>query len=561
MSTEYITLGIVAFVSLLLAVWLGRLYRPQAGGLSEADTREVLAIVIVVAVLVMVGLGRTVPEFIIMAFGAVITEIIRKGKDAPARVAKPEAAPEPYDPTKGPPAPRDTSGMAGFVCGRQLVLMLGVAVVGLGTMAVLSSCQSVMAPAISAAQNFNDKLAERYGKTNELAEAREALAKSEAEKAGLTLLSRDAIVFADEIREQRTDRLITNGVYRRRVYEERETIAAAPLPVTPPPTAGSQQPIAAPVASNNVVTTPAPTNHAGHDSNQAGSVVTPSHTIESRVYQVAASVTSASGPLPLSGAAIELEITVSGPLGWSDGIGAVELAGRVLSVSNSPFPLDVAALTFDGYAGTVSNGTLWIASQGGDVQFSGSADLSSGAIVGNAKPEPGSAATAFFSSATLSGTGILVERVVEVVTSQTAVATNAPAPQTADQIPVEGFVALGKHAKVNPARIAITDRLVSARIEGGNVRLAFDPLGWSTTSDKGKTVDGRVYIAWQDGDHWTGGHFDWHGLHQTVKTLGNIPGGYLDHKQPPHGAPVAFCLIDLDGKQRTQFVLSENRWP
>lgn len=555
MSLDWVTLGTIAFVSLLLAIFLGRMYRPKAGGFSAEDTREVLAIVIVVAILIMVATGRDVPDFLVAAFGAVVSSIILKPSNM-AAFLRPDLPAAPDATEK-----RITTTDAGFCRPQQLVLMLAVALIGLGAMLGLSACSTVMAPAIGAAQSFNDKLAEKYGKTNELAEAREKLAQAEADRAGLTLLSRNATVFADEIREQRTDRILTNGVYRRRVYEEREMIAQPAQPLAPPPPVQVEAP-----ATNQVVTTPAHTNATtgtvqSIDANQAGNVVTASATIESRVYEVTASVTDSTGALSLSGASLVCEITVAGPLGWADGIGAVEVAGRVLSISNSPLPLDTSSLCFDGFAGTVSGGVLSVTSQGGDVRFAGTAVLESGAVSGSASAAPGSAAIAFFKTASIVGTGRMLERVVQVATSPVQVVTNTAQTGPVDAIPVDGFVALGTHAKHNPNRMTITRTMRSARIEGGNVRLAFDPLNFSTKSDGEKTVDGRVYIAWQDGDHWTGGHFDWHGLHQTVKTLGNIPGGYLDHKQPPHGAPVAFAISDLEGKQRTQFVISENRWP
>lgn len=130
------------------------------------------------------------------------------------------------------------------------------------------------------------------------------------------------------------------------------------------------------------------------------------------------------------------------------------------------------------------------------------------------------------------------------------VETNAPAPST-DAVTPSPWRTLGKH-KVDPLKTPITRQLYSADNRGGEVAIKFEPLGWTTeTGGNGKTIDGGVCIAWQDGDTWTGGLFDHHGKGQTVKTQANIPGGYLDGKQPPKGAPVFYFLINRERNQRT----------
>jgi len=131
-----------------------------------------------------------------------------------------------------------------------------------------------------------------------------------------------------------------------------------------------------------------------------------------------------------------------------------------------------------------------------------------------------------------------------------------------DAIDISRCVTLSKHAKVKPQNARITSIMHSARIEGGNVRFSFDkPLNWSKeTGSNGKTIDGRCYIFWYEGSTLYGGHFDWHGLDQNVKTLNNIPGGYLDGKQPPKGSPVWFCLVNREGDKRTSVCRSSNNW-
>ena len=129
-------------------------------------------------------------------------------------------------------------------------------------------------------------------------------------------------------------------------------------------------------------------------------------------------------------------------------------------------------------------------------------------------------------------------------------ATNGPV----DAIELVEWRGLGTHAKVDPRRARITRELYEAHNNGKDVSLTFEPLGWRSEGS-GKRVDGRVYILWQEGTSYTGGHFDWHGVGQTRKTQDNIPGGYLDHKEPPSGAPVWYCILDLDGRERTNITL------
>lgn len=137
-----------------------------------------------------------------------------------------------------------------------------------------------------------------------------------------------------------------------------------------------------------------------------------------------------------------------------------------------------------------------------------------------------------------------------------------PVPNSADAIDVSKCVTLSKHRDVRPVDARITRKMNGAVIEGSNVRMSIElPLNWSTTTMSGKTVDGRCYIFWYEGYTLFGGHFDWHGLNQTVKTLKNIPGGYLDGKSPAKGAPVWFCLINREGDQRTNVVKCDNTWP
>lgn len=145
---------------------------------------------------------------------------------------------------------------------------------------------------------------------------------------------------------------------------------------------------------------------------------------------------------------------------------------------------------------------------------------------------------------------------VETRTNAAPVDTNTPA--NADAINLDAWQSLGKHS-LDPRKIAITRALYSAENSGDTVAIKYEPLGWSTeTGGNGKTIDGAVCIAWRDGATWTGGHFDWHGVGQTTKTQANIPGGYLDGKQPPRGAPVYYFLVNRERKERTNIVPGGN---
>lgn len=132
------------------------------------------------------------------------------------------------------------------------------------------------------------------------------------------------------------------------------------------------------------------------------------------------------------------------------------------------------------------------------------------------------------------------------------VTNQPPAPIPGDDVDIRGAQIASKH-KHNPSAATITAQLTSARIEGSNVRLAFSGIDWpAQTGSNGKSTDGGVCILWRESSGaLVGGFFDHHGVGQIVKTLENIPGGYMDGKQPAHGAPVWFYLIDYANKHRT----------
>lgn len=141
---------------------------------------------------------------------------------------------------------------------------------------------------------------------------------------------------------------------------------------------------------------------------------------------------------------------------------------------------------------------------------------------------------------------------VQAFTNMPATSTNleTSTSNTVDDIDVAKVKIIGKHG-MNPSKAQPTRTLHSVSDMGGNCRLSYDPLGWPTTSAKGKTCDAGVVILWPEGDGYTGGWFDHKKVGQSVKTMENIFGGYVDGKQPPAGSQVWFYLISYDGKQRT----------
>lgn len=147
----------------------------------------------------------------------------------------------------------------------------------------------------------------------------------------------------------------------------------------------------------------------------------------------------------------------------------------------------------------------------------------------------------------------------EAAPAESVAKSAAPPPATGsgDELSVAGAVMYGPHANVHPQDARVTRSLSSANVEGGNVRLAYQSLGWpSGDSGIGGGIDGRVYIFWSEGGRIVGGHFDWKGVGQTVKTLGNIGAGYLSGRRPPRGATVGFCIVRNDGSERTNTKLS-----
>lgn len=535
-------------VALIMAVWLGRLYRPHAGGLTESDTREVLVMIGFVSVLFMHALGRTVNPWLENVltmmlgyfFGAAMPRV--KQAQFTAETQRPQS----LESAK--------SGRA------SLPLLILCALSASAVLLILPACVT-----IEAAQDFTDNLAAGVGVDAETVnKGRVAAAKVEAKRAGMQVVPTNAVIlpatatpFAKELREIGTDRLIESGVYSREVYEVRTVLAAAPTPTAPPPAPKIENRQSEIENSSNSGATTFPSGKPGA---VIPPVVAPSLTVaETRIYTVQARVTNAAGAIAASvtGATATATVTITGADGWTTNGGAVTLAGRVQSLEGVPPGIDLAALVWSNVPASVSGGVVAASSAtNADVMFQATASLNDGRLVARALPKVGTAAGAFLQSLDLEGAAILISS--DWKTNAAEITAEAQRPQSLDAIPADQIEIIGKH-KMSPAKAAPSARLHSAKIEGGNVRLSFDPLGWPTQSSKGKTVDGGVIIVWQSGGKFVGGWFDHHGQGQKVKTLSNIFGGYVDGRQPPPG-PVWFYLISYSGRERSNIVRSSNDW-
>ncbi len=142
----------------------------------------------------------------------------------------------------------------------------------------------------------------------------------------------------------------------------------------------------------------------------------------------------------------------------------------------------------------------------------------------------------------------------------TTTAAPAPAPTPAidgrDQLDISQLRLLKGSLQAN-ARI--TRKLYAASKEGDFVNLSFDPLNWPTIGTT-KKADGGVFMFWKKGNEVVGGLFDMHKVGQEAKTLVNIYGGYIGGQQPARGARIYFCIVSLDGAQRTNVAESQTRW-
>ncbi len=133
-------------------------------------------------------------------------------------------------------------------------------------------------------------------------------------------------------------------------------------------------------------------------------------------------------------------------------------------------------------------------------------------------------------------------------------------PATLDAIDAAKVTMIGKNRiGITGARV-IPGSMKGAKLEGGNVRydLALPASWWIDRSNPLKGP--RLHIYWPSAGGYVGGHYEWTSFPgQSVKTLKNIPNGYMG-AQPPAGSVVYFCTISHDGKERTPIIEAVGRW-
>ena len=128
--------------------------------------------------------------------------------------------------------------------------------------------------------------------------------------------------------------------------------------------------------------------------------------------------------------------------------------------------------------------------------------------------------------------------------------SDVPAQPFADQIDVSRAVWGGTNNKVDPSTARITVEMRSAKIQGGNVRVDYNPPAswWGSESDHLKFPRGLA--AWLEGGTVYVAHYDWFKRGQSVKTIGNLKNGYT---RRPVGT-VYFSIMSNDQSERTNFV-------
>lgn len=286
-----------------------------------------------------------------------------------------------------------------------------------------------------------------------------------------------------------------------------------------------------------------------------------------RTYLAELHVIALSGPAAtlFSGlsATAEIGITASAET-WANGIGAATVDAEILSTS--PEIPGATTARVMGLPAKLIDGKVLVdgTEQGVHYTVTGySAD------VGWSNVTLGALATASTGSWSLWATNAEANGTARLTSTADVLgevmSTNAPATNvvtgTGDDLDITGAMLLGTHAKVRVDKARVTRQLNKANAGSSAVSLGFEPLNWATETGKnGKAIDGRVWLFWIEGGKVLGGHFDWHGLHQTSKGLENVYGGYLSGNQPARGATVWFALSDMDAHERTNVRKSETPW-
>ncbi len=129
-------------------------------------------------------------------------------------------------------------------------------------------------------------------------------------------------------------------------------------------------------------------------------------------------------------------------------------------------------------------------------------------------------------------------------------------PNDKDELNISAAVMLGPHKAQVAQNATITREMNSSDVNGSMVSYSFEQLNWPVSEG----CDGGCYVFWELNGQAVGGLFDAHGAGQTVKSLENIYGGYLDGKRPAKGQTVYFAFVNLDGTERTNVKKSVNPW-
>lgn len=452
MNDNLIQAAVALIFALILAFFLGRLYRPKPGGLSESDTREILIIIGFASLLFLVAVDRMVPDWLIGIVSTMIGYYFGTRKtDQKPELAHPKTIAELPAVLPAAPAVEKHSETQSASSGSALWQMLSL-VAAFGVIVFASVTQSGCATV----QKFDDELAEKYaGKTGVAMLQKFRVAEGESQG----LIPTAGAVTNTILRDEDTGEIISAHVRAYQVLtfpgaEYNARAAALPtgfeisnlksqIPNVPAQTAQStyvadHPPHAMPSATGGGTALAQEVS----DQKSAVSLIADlrsltSSMIEARTYRANIAVSKAAGTLApqVANGAASAEILIVGALGWTTGSSAVVISGQIDSVTNVALEVPLSKLKFSNYPAQARNGTVVAsAASGGDVQFDVLADIAGGTINASIVPTTGSFAGGMFQSLELSGTATLVS---------IAVTTNAAAaerPTSQVQGPTSGPV-------------------------------------------------------------------------------------------------------------------------
>ena len=94
-----------------------------------------------------------------------------------------------------------------------------------------------------------------------------------------------------------------------------------------------------------------------------------------------------------------------------------------------------------------------------------------------------------------------------------------------------------------------------ASVSGNMVHWDYKTPQWPIQGGRVRVNAIACFFVW-DGEKWVGGKFDWVRPGQKSKTLKNIHEGYGGLHMPPKGTQVAFALVSLGGRYRTNLAVT-----